>query len=411
MDGWFAAARPAVLTGTEGLGKPWLFLSWWLDRHERKVEQPLTFFVPSREIRDESALELLGRLLFQRLQSHNQAFWSRRFNQWMQRDGDNHPFILVIDGLNQSLMKRDWADLLQPLYDDRVGGKVAPLLTCWPDTWRDLHQLSAMEPAPHEIKVAPFDDGELDALLELNGLKRSDFGREMLELMKLPRLSALAIARRADLAASGDITPERLAFEDWKHRIERRGSQLALTSEEFMAFVRDVGKELQSAIDATSFTRKELLDRLGRESGKQAGALQDTVAELVAGRWLEPGDTPKHFKLSRSHVSFALGMMLTHQLSHVADQSEADSVISDLIDPLSGQSLGAAILRAAVTTGLLNPEIERPTRRALVLRWLGEQIFMQSDFDAFWRVIGLDADLLLQVIEDDLGLPQRRLGE
>ena len=400
LDKWLSRGEPTALLGDEGLGKTWLFLSWWHARTTNGEGLPLTLFVPAKEVAGETLDVLCARLLCERLGKGTIAFWQRRIEQWLQLNPDGPQILLMIDGLNQHWQKRDWNDLLQPAFDDRLNGRFSILVSCWPEHWNELHQLAPLTPRPVEIRMERFDDGELDTLLNQHGLRREDFNAAVLEMMRVPRLSILVIKRRAELMESGDITAERLAIEDWKHRIDLRGAQLALSDREFQAFVADLGTELHGSIDNLALTRRNIFERLGRDSGKERDDLQSTVAELIAGSWLVPLDLPHRFRVNPALVPFALGLTLTHQLRTARDDAAASTIVAEFIDPFKGQSLGVNILRAAVTTALLDSATSRPARRFLLTRWIAEQNFSRVDFDAFWRIIGLDTDLVLQVVED-----------
>lgn len=400
LDRWFHTAAPGALIGDEGMGKTWSFLSWWTDKGTGADDLPLTLFVSAKDIRDETAEELIVRLLATRLEMRDADFWRRRVGQWRRATVDKPQLILVIDGLNQNWTKTDWADFLQPLYDQRWNGRVRVLMTCWPDHWSHLQGLAPLMPEPTEIPVGPFTDAELDLVLASHGLSRGRFTEPMLLLMKVPRLSKRAIARHEALAESGDITPERLAYEDWKHRISRRGAALAIGDAEFRTFASELGKELKVSVDGSVFTRKDLLDRLGRDSGRDRTDLSETLGEIVAGRWLEAGETPHQFRVHPQLTPFVLGLTLAGELKGMSDDAQAAAAVAEFLDPFKGQSLGVAILRAATTVALLDPQIGRGARRAILKRWLAEQNFLQPDFDAYWRLIGLDVDLVCQNIEE-----------
>lgn len=400
LDRWFESGKPAVLLGDEGYGKTWQFLSWWHARAEEEGRLPLTLFVPAREVDHGSVHELIPRLLSSRLGHGGMDFWKRRVKQWLKLRAERPVILLMIDGLNQHWQKRDWAEVLQPAFDDDWNGRLRVIMTCWPDHWSQLHQLASLTPKPLEIPVERFDDGELDSLLAEHGLTRSEFSDPMLDLMKVPRLSALTIARRQELASSGDLTPERLAVEDWKHRIESRGTALELTDGEFRNFVADLGEQLHTAIDGIELTRRELLDRLGRENGKEPADLRSTLAEMIAGRWLAPTERANSFRVNQELVPFALGLALNHQLRVTREEGQAEAILADFMDPIRGQSLGVRTLRAAVTIALVDQSATRHARRVLLVRWIQEQNFSNADFEAFWRIIGLDPELVLDVTEE-----------
>jgi hypothetical protein len=356
--------------------------------------------VSARDIRDEDAEHLVARLLTKRAGIGDEEFWLKRLHHWRRAGTDRPQILLVIDGLNQNWLKKDWADFLQPLYESGWAGLFAVLLSSWPDHWAELQRLAPLSPPPTEIQVGPFDDDELGGLLELHGCNRQTFSREMLNIMKVPRLSLLALEQREALAASGDITPERLAYEDWKHRINRKGTQVGISDEELKAFVRDLGSELRTSIDSAIFTRKKLCELLGKDSGKGRDDLLSTVGELIAGRWLQEGDKPHHFRINRELAPFALGVTLAFELRGALDEAGAAQRIAEFLDPFKAQRLGVAILRAATTAALLDPEVGRPARRAILGRWISEQNFSPVDFEAYWRIIGLDTELVCQFAEE-----------
>lgn len=400
LDQWLASGEPSVLLGDEGLGKTWLFLSWWYARINAAVDLPLTLFIPAKEVGQGSLSELIAQFLEKRLNHGSIQFWQRRIAQWLKLGTDGPQILLVIDGLNQYWQKKDWADLIQPAFDDHWNHRISILMSCWPDHWNDLQKLASLIPRPTEIRVERFDDSELDALLKEHDLSREGFSSDMLSLMKVPRLSALAIALQQKLIASGDITPERLVFEDWKHRIELRGSQLAISDAEFQIFITELGMRLRSSINNMSLTRHNVIEQLGRDSGKGRADLLSTVAELISGQWLVPTGQPNQFRVNPTLTPFALGLALVHHLKPTNGSAAANDIIAEHIDPFSGQSLGVKILRAAVTTALLDNTVSRQVREALLLRWISEQNFSGLDFEAFWRIIGLDTELILKIVEE-----------
>jgi hypothetical protein len=167
----------------------------------------------------------------------------------------------------------DWARAIQPLFAGDWEGQVAVALTCRPDHWANaLSGLAQLAPQPQVVRVEPFTDIELDQLLGHHGLQRREFSDDLLRLMRVPRLSRLAITRREELEQSGDITAERLIFEDWKNRLENTGVPIPLTDRELALFVSNLGRKLRDGVespDGDVITRREVLELLSRESGRE----------------------------------------------------------------------------------------------------------------------------------------------
>lgn len=161
--------------------------------------------------------------------------------------------------------------------------------------------------------VLPLDAlGELDELLAGYGLKRGDFQPSLIELMRVPRLCRIALELRDRLKDAGDVTRERLVFEDWRHRTE--GGTGLMSEEEFREFITRIGISLQGASIAVPVTRKELLMRLGEDSGDGEEKLRGVLSEVIDGRWMEPAGRPHHFKLRDDMLPHVLDLSLVSEL-------------------------------------------------------------------------------------------------
>jgi hypothetical protein len=399
---WFAGGnRLGALIGEEGFGKTWAALGWWGDRDLRREQLPLTLFVPARAVSSLGLERLIAELLYQRTQVRDEDFWLKRLRLWRRARYERPLILLIVDGIDQLWTKRDWVDFFQPLYDEQKwGGICAALVTCRPDHWREMINLQGLTPPPLRIDVPRFSAAELDVLLTQNNLTRANFTTPVLELMAVPRLSLLALTQRAHLAASGDVTPERLVYEDWKHRLARRREPLNFEDAEFQALVADLGRNLRDTPTGFTVTRSDLLQRMSRDSGRPESDLREALSEVINGGWLLHGEHPHRFSVVPQRAPFALGLTLVAELHGVTDRGGADAVLAEFLDGLKGQSLGVSVLRAATTVALVDAETSKAVRRALIERWLSEQNFGRHDFDAMWRLIGADIELFCDLLED-----------
>jgi len=268
-----------------------------------------------------------------------------------------------------------------------------------------LHSLAGLSPPPEVLNVDPFDNEELDALLAKHGVTRGDFTADLLPLLRIPRLCDLAIRHRTALAASGDITRERLIYEDWKDRLERKGAPMPVGDEEFKEFVAELGRRLHRNLDQSvesglSLTRRGLIDELGKNSGRSADFLHGTISEIVDGRWMVAvPDKTHHFRLDRELMPYVLGMALVNILRETPDAGMGDS-LAGFMDPLRAQDFAVALLRAAVTFALLDSRCSTSLRRLLIGTWIRQQNFTRADFDTFWRLLPGDLDLFLSLTEE-----------
>lgn len=409
IDDWWdnGATTPLALIGSEGTGKTWSVLAWWLERCNRAPDDlPLTLVVPAREIQLREPTELLANLLAQRTGNlHNVEFWKRRLAIW-QRDRVGCPkILLMIDGLNQHPLYHDWTVLLQPLFAKEWKGQIGVILTCRTQYWQnELRQLANLIPQPQALTVGLFSPEEVDVLLGHYDLGRSEFSNDLLNLLRIPRYFQLAIKRRNQLQASGDITPERLIYEDWKHRLESRGSDLAISDLEFRTLIAKLGQRLQTSITERAneplVTRKELLGELSENSGKTEQDLAQTLNEIIDGHWLSPIEgKPHHYKLSGELAPFALGLALLNDLK-AAEEKGVPERMAQYFDPLRGTDHGTDILRSATTAAILDPQCPKPVREMLTREWISAQNIRTSDIDAMWKLMGEDPDLFLDLVEE-----------
>ena len=307
--------------------------------------------------------------------------------------------LVLLDGLNENFHFLDWADWLQPLFEEHLAGMYRVVVTCWPNWWEEtLFGLVNLTPPPKRIDVRRFNDAELNGFLASMNAARSDFPRAVLELMRVPRLSTLTMTYRQTLQESGDVTAERVIYEDWKDRLRRRGPAAGLSDIAMRGFVAELGRKLQDNIER-AVTRKDIIQSLSERSGKTGEELQPAVAELTSGSWLLTGNNPDTFRVATDRIPFVLGTTLVSEIRKQTSTAAVESTIAEFLDPLKSHSLGASILCAATTIALLDDDFSPGFREVLLSKWLSEHNFHAADFDAFWRLAGLDPHLFLDLAE------------
>ena len=401
LDRWWAAPiRPVALLGMEGMGKSWGLLAWWLAKIDDDPEFPLTLVMPARDIDITDAPVLISRALHRATGVRDAAFWQRRLARWSKIPTDRPLILLVVDGLNQNWRFRDWSDFVVSTQTPTWKVRIATAFTCRPDHWMNrLKSLEDLEGGVETIRVEPFDDAELNRLLDQYGLTREGILPALIELMRRPRLSRLAIERRGVLSDGGEITAERLVYEDWRHR--HPGAQRALSHGEFKAFVAELGRTAEAGLDRASLSRTDLLARLTADAGGPSEEFQVVLSELIDGGWLEPDVPPHHFKLHLARVPAALGLTLVADLNETTSPEEAEERYAGLLEPLQDSDLAVSILRNAATFALIDERVHRGVKRMLLERWITAQNFSPSDFEAYWRLVGLSPDLAIDIAETD----------
>lgn len=409
LDSWWGdhTPHPLVVLGEEGVGKTWSFLAWWQEKMAATPEAlPLTLFAPARGLIasvQEKPERFLARLLADRIPGHDDGFWARRLRLWTREKAKRPDLLLVIDGLNQEVTFTEWHRVAQALLAV-TNGHVAVVMTCRTHYWQvDLKSLATLTPAPHPVVVGDFDDDELDDMLKAHDVQSDRLTEDLIKLMRVPRYCELAIRRRRELTESGDVTIERLIYEDWAQRLKLHGSNLAPTVEDFHAFLAAEGEALREAIDDDTdqqlhMTKAAIIQGLGSDSGAGTPELKTALSEIISGHWVDevPGFTSR-FRLKRERVPFALALALVAQLDDAgALRSER---LAEFMEPLRGTDRGVDILRWAVTVTLLREVGPVETFHLLAHDWFFAQNFGRRDLEALARLIPARPDYFLDLAE------------
>ena len=396
IDGWWTAntQAPLALVGGEGMGKTWQILNWWRTAADRHEQVPLTIVVPARSISGSDGPTIIAEALARVTELRTPAFWLRRLRRWASADTSRPLILLIIDGLNQHWQFNGWQDLLLSLQTPRWRNRVAVAVTCRPDHWHQrLRSLPGLVPEAQVLPVGPFDDAEVDALLSTYGLSRSDFSPSLLPLLRVPRLSRIAVEQRERLV-EGEITAARLIYEDWRGR--GPGSEL-LGDGDFREFVAELGRTLRAG--AATLTREQLLERLDADSGRNREHFEGVLSELIDGGWLRPTGERNRFELVGDRMPAALALTLIAELRSTASGNEATEIIGPLLDPYQALDVSVAILRHATTFAMIDQTVSSHVRRTLVHEWLSAQNFSGIDFEEFWRLLGCGPELILDLVE------------
>jgi hypothetical protein len=407
LDGWMAnPSQPLALLGDEGVGKSWVALSWWHARCGADGRGlPLTLVIPARDVGSEDIGDLVARLLAARMGCKDTAFWRRRLDLWLKAPDSDLHLLLIFDGLNENFSFRGWPQLLATLAVEPWGRKVATLLTCRQSYWRNtLHDLMGAVQPPVTVPIAPFNDAELDAAIAANGLGRDDFAPALRPLLRIPRLCRLAIQHRQALHDSGDITPERLIYEDWKDRLVLRSHQIPVTDHQFRAFVAGLGHRMRdTALSGTladiALPLGQLGVALGTDHGHSLDDLRHALSEIIDGRWMTstPAD-PTRFCLVPELVPFALGLALVDRLRR-EPPSGVEEALAQFVEPLGEQDRVVRLLRAAATVACVEAECPPAVREAVLRAWFQRQNFGDEDFEAFWRLVPCSIESFLDLAE------------
>lgn len=391
--------KVAVLLGEEGVGKTWAALGWWLQK-SAEPDFPLTIVIPAKKISSADIDTVLATALFDCLKVRDLEFWKRRVQRWLSAESTSTipALMVIIDGANQNWMFTEWSQLVLAGVGAERRGKVALLVTTRPDHFRRrLAGFQDLPDRPMEITLGPFDDAELDAVLATYSMTVECFDKKLLPLLRIPRPFHRAIRKRKELEVSGDITLERLVYEDWRGR--QPAALRVLPDAGFREFVAGLARRFLVSQPGATISRKELLEELTLQSGDTATSYEGVLSEIIDGRWLVATDRSNQFTVQPTKLPFALGLALLEELSGVTSEEQARGILDTAFDVYRGTDIGVKILRCASTFAMMDHSVHKVVRKSVLSYWLEAQNFRSEDFEALWKCLGSSPETMLDIAQ------------
>lgn len=397
IRGWWdgAAPRPALaLLGTEGMGKTWAALSWWLDRELAENSLPLTLIVPAKFVSQATPDDVIGKALFEIFRTRDAAWWARRARRWC-GNATQTRLVLILDGLNERFEAQDWSVLLAELALAPWRGAVATIVTDRLDHWRLVGPgiVGAGTPCA-ELPIGPFSKEELDEVLGRAGLNREQLDERLIKLMNVPRLCMLALRHWEKLGRSGDITPERLIYEDFRDRVYPE-----LLDDDMRNLIASIGTQIRSS-DSPDITvlRRNIREALAEESGAQTS--DAAVSEIASGIWFSPvPGEPNRLKVNPDLAPLAIGLALARAVQSASTNAEVTNRIEAFLDDLRGLELGVTIVGIAASFATIWHLSTAVARDTLLDKWLSSDNFSDDELKRYARVIQESPDFFIDRTE------------
>ena len=379
---WQGPARddaPAAVVGMAGAGKTWATLDWLVDSQD---DQPIVLIIPSSavvtgtsDVTETGVKELLAKRLNEMTGKQNREHWFHRLNYLLKRPVDEGPVLTVFfDGLNQE-PSVEWVRLLKVLQNQAFAERVRVIFST-----RDFHfdeRLSALRGliAPSKrVDVGLFDKepgGELDRMLEFEGLRQTDLHDDVIEWACIPRLFKIVVRFRENLDGSGQITIHRILWEYGRDTFGERDEK-SFSSNEWEDWLRKIAREHRDNI------REYSVQSLG-ETVVRPDLCTDHVyarlSDIIDGQFATRDDSGD-FELNPAIVAHALGVALLAHFRRVISLSfeTLQAELTEWLDPIAGFDERPDILRAAVSILVAQEQAALPpVPGVIVTAWLQSQ--------------------------------------
>jgi hypothetical protein len=405
-DWWEGAAKmdaPAAVVGRDGVGKTWNTLDWVI-RHRPQL--PITLFVsssafPSTSVSEAVLKQFLAEQLFGLTGVRDMAHWMRRLGNLLKRPIAEGPVItLILDGLNQR-PDVDWRQVLRVLQAPPFQGCVRTV-----GTTRTFHfedKLSKLRGLVVPAVTVPLDlydtssGSELDQMLALEGLTRSDLRADLFEHARVPRLFALIVKFRDRFVEPGQVTIHRLLWEYGRDTLGVRAGH-SFSEEQWREWLREIASQhrkgpqeyspgtLGSTTHRPDLTQTEVYARL---------------SDIIDGRLTRAGPTGG-LMLIPAVVHHALGASLLTRLDSVQPPkfTACELALHEWLDPIESFDERAHILRAAVSIWVERDDHDAPAVVSALVTALLQSPNIPDEVPGELRILAPQIpDALLEAIE------------
>ncbi len=398
-----------VLLGEEGTGKTWACMAWLASSFDDNTG-PILLPVTSAQLSGTTDLhELIIDILIKRC-GKTETFWKKRLEGWLKHHETDEPlFLLYLDGLNEK-PNFLWRHLILESNSDYWHKHVAIFMSSRNDFFQsnlDFNTLSIKV-----IETTGYDANELRQELALVGIQNSiSIPEELLILIRKPRYCDLALRHFQPLLISGDLTIERLIYQDYKERTAKNLSQ-PITDEDFNQILCNLANKYITGL--RSFGKADIVKTLPRIDNTNA-----ILQEIIDGGLLErTGLQSTPYRVEKQKLVYGLGMLLADYLisEPVKTIDEYTNAIEIWLEPHPDMELKVSIVGAAVFFSIMNIDYHTNARQALLRIWIGSRNMTDLQERAISAYLPDSINDIVEVADffwsnlQDNGLAQERLA-
>jgi len=370
---WLTVRRPCVVLGKEGEGKSWA-LTHWLAESMIRADSPCLLFLSASNVRSAEPQDLVTSEIARTFRS-DQFSAEKRLRRWLGQPASEAPLlVLVLDGLNE-YPSGPWAALLSRLETEPWVSHIAVLMTCRTLYWQE--HLASRFPEISTLEIAPFDDQELEQALALRDVTRQEIDDTLLPLIRIPRYLDLMVRLRTEILESGEVTKERLIYEDQFDRWRRRTSTSAhqLNRSQFQEFLHRMAERL---LGVDEVPRSEIVTELNA-----FGTGLDLLEELATGRILERKGS-RGWTVNHRYLALAFGLLLAESARRAGTDGDEsiDEAVRDFLEPQSDMDIKVEICGFALLHALEHADagFTLPVRLALFRAWIQGRNIQEHDW-------------------------------
>jgi hypothetical protein len=400
-----------VVAGVEGVGKTWVALDWTndsLDALPIVVVAAATAFGGSVALAEVEIRNYLAAVFQSWAPLHVPLeYWRARVERLLKRPpSEGESVFLFIDGLNQNPAVR-WEKLAQTVQVESLSGRLRLLVTT---------RASFFERAPRQfgrltfpnaiVPVDRYDRPELDEMLRMYGMKRTDMHGALLDLAAVPRLFPLVQRLKDSSALQSEASVTRLLYEYGRDVLQQRQGE-SLTEEAWTGWLIKSARRYREGIERAK-VRGQNLEEVGVSLASPELSPDEVarrLSEVIDGQWLEVRATSVQtsYVLRKDAATLALAIALIYDVESSLPETYSDvrAAVDTWLEPIAAYEDVSDVVRAAISVLSSQGETDgKGTCEALLVAWMHLQnptSTFAADVAAFGEALPLS---MLRVIEE-----------
>lgn len=396
LDDWWSSwqvnHKPFVLLGEEGDGKSWTLAQWIVQKLNLYKSQIPIIFMPANIVESDNIIEGMSKSANNITPSILNQQWKERLNFLLDEDTNSSPrILLIVDGLNER-PSFDWRSFIDRFFAEPIYKKISLLISCRNTYWKDN-----LEQEYHnritQFKLTSFSNEELNQALQSHNLQASDFSGQVLKLVAKPRYFNMVIKLKERLSKiDNGITIDRLIYEDWLDRTERkRNPSIRITHEDFHNLLIELVNRNNSRI-----TREELTNTL-KSYNDHESFKQELIAEGILIK-----QKRGNFEISSQSMVLGLGLLLAYEVedSGLTNRADIEELIAERLGSSSDSDRIVQICAMALYYSLITDGYPESGRLELFKAWVGSRNLTQADLERFSAYFPIKPSVYFKLAEE-----------
>ena len=391
-SGWQENRNPFILLGEEGDGKSWALASWLGSRLCLAGSQIPVILISATKIGSSDLLTEMANILEHTTSATAQSVWCKRLHFALRDTSAIGPkLVMVLEGLNER-PTFDWRCIFDKIRTLPFSQSIAVLISCRTGYWRE-HLERAFGAAVCSWKLLPYNEQELDEALVRHQLTRGAFSEGVLQLVSKPRYFDMAVRLKDRMAEAGDdVTVDRLIYEDWKDKTERkREPSIRISHDDFHAIITGIAARYGARIGTTNLARE--LSVFGDQASIRS--------ELISSGILNPKGAGR-FEIAPRPLVLGMGLLLANEVeaSGATEKSEIEEIIAGRLGRNSDSDRLVQICAMALFHSLLTEDYPDAGRIALFRAWIAGRNLDEADFERIYAYFPLRPEVYFRVAEE-----------